>query len=41
MIEHENVGIQIYQNSKLGEGYYCEVYKVTDGIVRKQLKKEH
>lgn len=41
IIEQEHIGIQVYQNSKIGEGYYSEVFKVTDGIVKKQLKKEH
>lgn len=39
--EQENVGVTIYQNNKIGEGYYCEVFKVNNGIVKKQLKKEH
>ena len=39
--EQENVGIQIYLNSKIGEGYYCEVFKVVDGVVKKQLKRKY
>lgn len=41
VIEQENIGVNIYLNSKIGEGYYCEVFKVSEGIVKKQLKKEH
>ncbi len=39
--EQEYIGVQISQNNKIGEGYYCEVFKVNNGIVKKQLKKEH
>ena len=41
VLEQEHIGVQVYQNSKIGEGYYCEVFKITDGIVKKKLKKEH
>lgn len=39
--EQENIGVNIYKNNKMGEGYYCNVFKVNNGIVKKQLKKEH
>lgn len=41
IIEQEHIGVNIYQNNRVGEGYYCEVYRVNNGIVKKQLKKEH
>lgn len=41
IIEQEHIGVNIYPNNKIGEGYYCEVFKVNNGIVKKQLKKEH
>lgn len=41
VIEQEHIGVVINQNNKIGEGFYCEVFKVNSGIVKKQLKKEH
>ena len=41
VVEQEHIGVTINQNNKIGEGFYCDVFKVNSGIVKKQLKKEH
>lgn len=41
VIEQEYIGVNIYLNNKIGTGYYCDVYRMQNGIVKKQLKKEH
>lgn len=41
VIEQEHVGVEIYLNNKIGEGFYCKVFKVSEGILKKQLKKEY
>lgn len=41
VLEQEHIGVTIAQNNKIGEGFYCDVFKVNRGIVKKQLKKEH
>ena len=41
VLEQKHIGVTIQQNNKLGSGYYSEVYKVNNRVVKKKLKKEH
>ncbi len=41
VVEQKHVGVCINENSKIGDGFYCDVFKISDGVVKKQLKKIH